>query len=103
MKLDCETCAACCRDNEVVLEPIDFKRFAAAGRSDLGKRPYTRRAGERVVLRLLRSKDCRHLQTDRRCGIYALRPDSCRVFPMASESCLYSREVELGLVDGVPR
>jgi len=103
MKLDCETCAACCRDNEVVLEPIDFKRFAAAGRADLGKRPYTRKAGERVVLRLLRSKDCRHLQTDRRCGIYALRPDSCRVFPMASESCLYSREVELGLVDGVPR
>jgi hypothetical protein len=103
MKLDCETCAACCRDNEVVLEPEDFERFAAAERADLGKRPYTRKKGDRVVLRLLRSRDCRHLEKDLRCGIYALRPDSCRVFPVGSESCLYSREVELGVVDGVPR
>jgi len=103
MKLDCETCAACCRDNEVVLEPKDLERFKGAGRADLGKPPYTRKDGDRVILRLLRSKDCRHLQKDRRCGIYPLRPESCRVFPMGSESCLYSREVELGLVDGVAR
>jgi Fe-S-cluster containining protein len=101
MKLDCETCAACCRDNEVVLEEKDLERFAEAGRKDLTKRPYTRKDGDRVILTLLRSKDCRHLQKDRRCGIYALRPESCRVFPMGSESCLYSREVELGIVDGV--
>lgn len=101
MRLDCETCAACCRDNKVVLEPEDFDRFAQGGRQDLGKPPYTRKDGDKVVLRLLRSKDCKHLQADKRCGIYALRPDSCRVFPAGSESCLYSREVELGLVDGV--
>jgi len=101
MRLDCEECAACCRDNKVVLEPEDLERFAAAGRQDLGKPPYTRKDGNKVVLRLLRSRDCRHLGADRRCGIYALRPDSCRVFPAGSESCLYSRDVELGVVDGV--
>jgi uncharacterized protein len=101
--LDCETCAACCRDNKVILEPVDFERFEAAGRADLGRPPYTRKDGDRVILRLLRSRDCKHLQADKRCGIYALRPDSCRDFPAGSESCLYSREVELGLVDGAPR
>ena len=99
--LDCEACAACCRDNEVVLEEADLARFAAAGRAELGKPPYTRRDGERVILRLLRSKDCRHLRADKRCGIYPIRPASCRDFPMGSESCLYSREVEHGIVDGV--
>jgi uncharacterized protein len=103
MRLDCETCAACCRDNKVILEPVDFARFKKAGREDLGRPPYTRRDGERVILRLLKSRDCRHLGADKRCGIYPLRPDSCRSFPAASESCLYSREVELGLVDGAPR
>jgi len=103
MRLDCEACAACCRDNKVILEPEDFDRFAAGGRPDLGKAPYTRKDGERVVLRLLRSRDCRHLGADRRCGIYPLRPDACRVFPAGSESCLYSRQVELGVTDGDPR
>ncbi len=100
ISLDCESCAACCRDNKVVLERVDFVRFADGGRPELGKPPYTRKAGKKVVLRLLRSRDCRHL-SDKRCGIYELRPDSCRDFPVGSESCLYSREVELGVVDGV--
>ena len=103
IRLDCESCASCCRDNNVILEPVDFARFKNAGREDLGRPPYTRRDGERVVLRLLKSRDCRHLGADKRCGIYPLRPESCRSFPAGSESCLYSREVELGLVDGAAR
>jgi hypothetical protein len=101
MLLDCEECGACCRDNRVVLEPEDFDRFADAGRQDLARPPYTRKDGKRVVLRLLRSRDCRHLGADHRCAIYALRPDACRVFPAGSESCMYSRDAELGVVDGV--
>jgi len=103
MTLDCAKCAACCRDNEVVLEPEDFKRFEKGGRPELAKRPYARKDGDRVVLRLLRSRDCRHLSPDLLCGIYALRPNSCREFPAGSECCLYSREVELGLIDGAAR
>jgi hypothetical protein len=100
MLLDCEACAACCRDNRVVLEPVDFERFEKGGRPDLGKPPYTRKDGKKVVLRLLRSRDCKHLGEDKRCGIYPLRPDSCRDFPAGSESCLFSRHVELGVIDG---
>jgi Fe-S-cluster containining protein len=100
MLLDCETCAACCRDNRVELETRDIDRFARANRPELARPPYTRRDGKKVVLRLLRSRDCRHLGADRRCGIYEIRPESCRVFPPGSEGCLYSRDVELGIVDG---
>jgi Fe-S-cluster containining protein len=103
MFLDCETCAACCRDNRVELEEQDIERFERANRAELARPPYTRKEGKKVVLRLLRSRDCRHLGADRRCGIYDLRPESCRVFPPASEGCLFSRESELGIFDGAER
>ncbi len=99
MLLDCETCAACCRDNRVELEARDVERFERANRPELARPPYTRKDGKKLILRLLRSRDCRHLGADRRCGIYAIRPESCRVFPPGSEGCLYSREAELGIVD----
>jgi uncharacterized protein len=100
MFLDCQACAACCRDNRVEIKSSDVLRFERAGRAELLHPPYTRMDGEKVVLRLLRSKDCRHLRKDHRCAIYDLRPDSCRTFPPASEGCLFSREAELGIVDG---
>jgi Fe-S-cluster containining protein len=100
MFLDCEQCAACCRDNRVELDKDDMARFRRAGRPELGLPPYVRKDGRKIILRLLRSKDCRHLQSDKRCGIYPLRPGSCRTFPAGSEGCLFSREEELGIVDG---
>ena len=100
LDLDCLACGACCRDNKVVLIDADLERFAAARREELGRAPYTKRVDGQLVLRLLRSKDCRHLGTDNKCAIYALRPDACSTFPMASESCLFSREEELGIIDG---
>jgi hypothetical protein len=101
MHLDCETCAACCRKNYVELEKADVRRFEAAGRTDLLAAPYTRKKEGKLVLRLLRSGDCRHLRTDLRCDIYELRPEACRTFPAGSEGCLFSREDGLGIVDGV--
>jgi Fe-S-cluster containining protein len=101
MHLDCLECAACCRANKVILEDHDVERFKAGGRPELARPPYTRKDGDRLVLRLLKSRLCRHLQGDNKCGIYALRPDSCSTFPAGSECCLFSREDELGLVDGL--
>jgi uncharacterized protein len=97
IELDCLACGACCRDNEVVLSSEDLGRFAAAGRSDLGREPYSKRIDGKLVFRLLRNKRCKHLLQDNRCAIYSIRPDACSCFPVASESCLFSRETELGL------
>ncbi len=95
--LDCLSCGACCRDNEVTLSRRDLARFTAAGRSELGREPFTKRVGRTRVFRLFRSKRCKHLLADNRCAIYSIRPQACSCFPVASESCLYSRQAELGI------
>jgi uncharacterized protein len=100
MVLDCLECGACCKDNEVILEEVDVERFRKGGRADLARPPYARKTDGKLVLTLLKSKNCRHLESDNKCAIYALRPDACSTFPVASEPCLFSREEELGIVDG---
>jgi Fe-S-cluster containining protein len=99
--LDCLECGACCKDNEVVLYDVDLERFREGGRADLGRPPYARKKDGKLVLTLLRSKNCRQLLPDNKCAIYAIRPDACSSFPVGSEPCLFSREEELGIIDGV--
>ncbi|HEY8073307.1 MAG TPA: YkgJ family cysteine cluster protein [Labilithrix sp.] len=100
---DCTTCAACCRTNEVFLGERDVKRFRDGGRPDLARAPFARRdADNRLVLTLLPDGRCRQLSAENRCGIYELRPDPCSDFPMGCECCLYAREEELEIYDGVP-
>jgi uncharacterized protein len=101
VRFDCLECGSCCRDNKVELDEDDIERFLDAGRPELMKPPFTRKSGGKVVLKLLKSKDCQHLAKDNKCGIYPIRPDACSTFPVASESCLYAREEELGIVDGL--
>jgi Fe-S-cluster containining protein len=101
IELDCATCAACCVHNRVELERADVRRLERGGRADLLGRPWTRRDDGKVVLVLRKDGRCKHLQEDKACGIYALRPDACSAFPPASECCLFARQEELDVVDGV--
>jgi hypothetical protein len=101
VRLDCLACGACCVANEVVLEKKDVARFIRAGRAELTKPPYARRKDGKTVLVLQKNKRCKHLGRDNKCAIYALRPDACSTFPAGSECCLYSREEELGIIDGL--
>lgn len=101
--LDCLACGACCRDNEVVLEKQDARRFRKAGLEKMMKPPYARRARDgRLMLRVLGNGKCTNLERDNKCAIYDARPDACRYFPAASECCLFAREEELGIIDGAP-
>jgi Fe-S-cluster containining protein len=98
---DCTTCAACCQDNEVILQKPDIERFKKGGRPELAKPPYAKRHRDgRIILTLLESKRCRHLETSNRCGIYEIRPHACSEFPMGSECCLFAREDILKIHDG---
>jgi Fe-S-cluster containining protein len=98
---DCTRCAACCQDNEVILQEADVARFKKAGRGDLAKPPYAKRHKDgRLILTLLDSKRCRHLAKDNRCNIYEIRPHPCSEFPMGSECCLFAREDILKIHDG---
>jgi Fe-S-cluster containining protein len=100
IKLDCLQCGACCYANRVVLDGDDLARFREAGREDLTRMPYARRSNGQLVLRLNRERACMQLRPDNCCRIYDVRPDMCRVFPVASECCLSARSEELGIVDG---
>ena len=103
LRLDCLACAACCRDNDVVLEPGDVARFREAGRGELlGPGRAVRGPDGRVRLVLAPSGACQHLGRDKKCRIYELRPYNCRAFPAGSEACLAARETTLGLRDGDP-
>lgn len=102
ISFDCLKCGSCCRDNEVTILKQDIVRFRKAGRMDLLKPPFARRTDGKLVLTLLKSKDCRHLARDNKCGIYAVRPDACSTFPVGSECCLFAREDEMGIYDGLP-
>jgi Fe-S-cluster containining protein len=97
VRLDCRACAACCRKNEVLLQRRDFERMPELKSAALSHR---RRRDGKLVLRLTLSKDCKLLGSDNACTIYALRPEACRTFPVASEGCLFAREEELGVIDG---
>jgi uncharacterized protein len=100
IKLDCTTCAACCHDANVVLDEVDLERWRAADRRDLTAKSYVRRdADGRITLRFAEGGRCQHLRDDKKCGIYELRPENCRVFPAGSEACLAAREDTLGLRD----
>ncbi|MFO0550241.1 MAG: YkgJ family cysteine cluster protein [Polyangiaceae bacterium] len=99
LELDCLDCAACCHDANVLLDDDDLERFRDAGRTDLTKPPFVRRARDgKVTLRFLGPK-CQHLKRDNKCRIYAIRPFNCSVFPVGSEACLAARESTLNLRD----
>ena len=100
LDLDCLACGSCCKDNRVELDDVDVERFVKAGRPELAKPPYARKKDGSVVLVLRQDRRCRHLGEDNRCGIYAIRPDSCSAFLVGSECCLSSREEEMGILDG---
>lgn len=98
--LDCRSCGACCYSNRVVLDDDDMERFRKGGRAQFARMPYARRSRGELVLRLAPDGACLHLGAGNRCGIYAIRPEMCRVFPIGSECCLSARAEEFDVYDG---
>lgn len=97
---DCMSCGACCYSNRVVLDEDDVERFRQGGRAQFARMPYARRSRGQLVLRLAPDRACLHLGIGNRCGIYAIRPEMCRVFPVGSECCLSARAEEFAWYDG---
>jgi uncharacterized protein len=103
IELNCLECSACCHEANVLLDKADFQRFREGGRPDLVGKAYIRRARDgKVTLRFAADGRCQHLMVDKKCAIYAIRPDNCSAFVVGSEACLAAREDTLGLRDGAP-
>ena len=84
LALCAEECGArCCQNRLVLLSEAEAQRLAAL-RSGL---PVSRGTDGRWAL--LAIPACSFLGRDRRCAIYAERPDACRAFPQRpSAGCL---------------
>ena len=99
VELDCTACGACCQLACVRLEEHDLDRWRAARRADLcGKRFVSTGPSQPVLNRRQADGACVHLRGTR-CGIYALRPEACRVFLPGSEQCLTARRRQLGVAE----
>lgn len=98
LPIDCMTCAACCHDNAVLLEPNDLLRWKRAKRDDLMGGGFVERRGRGQYLRLAESGACQHLNGTL-CGIYPVRPFNCRAFPAGTEPCLFARRDRFGMTD----
>lgn len=100
VSFDCLECGACCTKNRVVLDDDDFARFREAGRDELQRKPWVRTVKGVKLMSLEPNGRCVHLHNDNKCGIYEMRPDNCRWFPVGTEPCLIARREEHGWVDG---
>jgi Fe-S-cluster containining protein len=81
-RIDCTTCAHCCRSLQIVVDNADIRRLAER----LGMTPgqfshrYVRVAEDRT--KHFASMPCPFLGSDNRCTVYEDRPLACREFPL---------------------
>jgi uncharacterized protein len=79
-RVDCTTCANCCRTMEVVVDDQDIRRLAKTlclPASGLERR-YVKT--ERDGVKVLAARPCPFLEGNR-CSVYEDRPKACRDFP----------------------
>lgn len=91
-KIDCLSCAACCKTYSPRFKTPDIKRIAKY----LGMKEgvfidtYLKIDDEGDFV--LQSSPCAFLGTDNRCSIYDVRPSDCARFPYTDEDVLIKRK-----------
>ena len=90
-KIDCLTCANCCKNYSPRFKTPDIKRISKHLKMKEGAfiEQFLRldEEGDYVV----KSTPCPFLQTDHYCGIYEVRPSDCARFPYTDEDVLLKR------------
>ncbi len=94
-KVDCLTCANCCKTLQVVLDEADIKRLARRlnlSPPEFQKRYVAREADNTLVFA---ARPCPMLGADNRCGVYEDRPTACRDFPYLYDKDFRSRTLSM--------
>lgn len=90
-KIDCLSCAACCKNYSPRFKTPDIKRISKHLKLKEGifieKYLQLDNEGDYVV----RSKPCPFLANDNRCNIYEVRPSDCARFPYTNEDVILKR------------
>jgi uncharacterized protein len=92
-KIDCLSCANCCKNYSPRFKTPDIKRIAKHLKMKegdfIGQFLCIDNEGDYV----LRTKPCPFLGTGNACSIYEVRPSDCRRFPYTDEDVLLKRPV----------
>ena len=88
-KLDCLTCANCCKTTSPIFRDVDIKRIAKNLRMKEKEfiRNYLKMDDEDDFV--LQSSPCSFLGNDNKCGIYEFRPLACREYPHADRKNMH--------------
>ncbi|MDD2982512.1 MAG: YkgJ family cysteine cluster protein [Crocinitomicaceae bacterium] len=80
-KIDCLSCANCCKTTSPIFRDVDVKRIAKRLRMPIGKfiETYLRMDEEKDYV--LQTSPCAFLDDDNTCSIYEDRPLACREYP----------------------
>ena len=80
-KMDCLSCANCCKTTSPIFRDADIRRISKHLRIKEGKfiSDYLRMDEEQDYV--LKSSPCSFLDNDNRCSIYDVRPLACREYP----------------------
>jgi Fe-S-cluster containining protein len=93
-RIDCRTCANCCREIFPILDDADVERLA----SHLGQTRATLEATHlrsEGAARVFATMPCPMLRADGCCGVYDGRPDDCRSYPHLHKDDFLSRAVTI--------
>jgi len=91
-KIDCLTCANCCKKFSPRFKTPDIKRISRhlkMKESDFIE-TYLRIDGDGDYV--VKSSPCPFLGEDNRCGIYEVRPSDCERFPYTDEDVIIKRQ-----------
>ena len=100
-KVDCLTCANCCKTLHIVVDDADIKRLSrrlTMPPQEFRAR-YVKMDTDKTLL--FKSQPCPMLGPDNRCAVYEDRPQACRDFPYLHDKDFRSRT--LSMIDNTTR
>jgi Fe-S-cluster containining protein len=88
-KIDCLTCANCCKTTSPIFRDVDIKRLSKRLRMTEGKLIDTYLRMDEDQDYVLKSSPCPFLGSDNYCSVYEDRPLACREYPHTDRKNMY--------------
>lgn len=88
-KIDCLTCANCCKTTSPIFRDVDIKRLSKRLRMTESKLIDTYLKMDEEQDYVLKSSPCPFLGSDNYCSVYEDRPLACREYPHTNRKNMY--------------
>lgn len=88
-KIDCLTCANCCKTTSPIFRDVDIKRLSKRLRMTESKLIDTYLKMDEEQDYVLKSSPCPFLGVDNYCSVYEDRPLACREYPHTNRKNMY--------------